>query len=48
MACMKVNETINTSMLGESRDQLVISKARHVVEISNEGNQTLTRFENKS
>jgi len=48
MACMKVNETINSLMLGESHDQLITSKAGHVVEISNEGNQTLTRFENKS
>ncbi len=48
MVGMKVNETINTSMLGESREQIAASKARHVGEISNEGNQTLTRFENKS
>jgi hypothetical protein len=35
-------------MLGESRDHLAASKARLIGEFSNEGNQTLTWFENKS
>jgi hypothetical protein len=35
-------------MLGESRDHLAASKAKLIRGISIEGNQTLTRFENKS
>jgi hypothetical protein len=48
MACNKINESINTSILDESRDNLAASKVKNIGEISNEGNQTLTRYENKS